>query len=56
MTTDATRPRVAARDVVKEIPESQARGIVIGVVEFMSQLDSLHTQGLDEHNFGHGDT
>jgi hypothetical protein len=42
--------------VVKEMPESQASAILIGVAEFMSELDSLHTQGLDELNFGHGDT
>jgi hypothetical protein len=52
--TDAAHPQVAARDVVDEMSESQASATEIGVAESMFQLDS--SQGLDELNFGDGDT
>jgi hypothetical protein len=52
----AARPRVAARDMIDEMPESQASATEIGVAEFMSQLDSTHTQGLDDLHFGDGDS
>jgi hypothetical protein len=52
LSAGSARPRVAASDVLDEMTESQASATKIGVAEFMSQLDSSHTQGLDELNFG----
>ena len=43
---------MAARNVVNEMTEMQASATEIGVAEFMSQLDSSATQGLDDLNFG----
>jgi hypothetical protein len=53
---DASRPRVASRDVIVELPESQASASEIGVTDFMSQLDSTHNQGLHDLHFGNGDS
>jgi hypothetical protein len=56
LSAGVARPQVAASDVLDEMTESQASATKIGVAEFMSQLDSSHTQGLDELNFGNGDS
>jgi uncharacterized protein YdeI (YjbR/CyaY-like superfamily) len=47
---------VAASGVVDEMTESQASATEIRVAEFMSQLDSSHTQGLHDLNFSVGDS
>nr|XP_051190249.1 glutathione S-transferase T3-like [Lolium perenne] len=59
MTTDslsAAHPRVDASDVLDKMTESQASATEIGAAEFMSRLDSSHTQGLDELNFSVSDS